>query len=331
MSPAAYALFLQAQETITASSTGEIAAAQKLLDRAIKVDPRFARAYGMKAALYAASFENTASGAAVAPKDRKALERNVRDYADRALAINPDDAAARQALRAINIPTWHWSAFEKSLEPGDVTASDSDPLELWVLSWMGKRDEAVRIGKKLVELNPTDAEAYLLFGVVQAYAGDRAGSNRAFRRGLQLAPALALMQVWLAYNDLALGNDDAALAELQLVEGVLGDHPPAVYLPELAYCYSRLGRPDDAKRLFDQIHSKDSDSAVGAGGLAMGYLAIGDQKHALQWLEAVAAKARRHEPDQGLLNVMNLKMNFLNDPTLEKPAFVHVLSEIAGD
>jgi len=43
----------------------------------------------------------------------------------------------------------------------------------------------------------------------------------------------------------ALGNDAEALAELQLLERMLGGSRPIVFLPELAYAYSRLGRRDD--------------------------------------------------------------------------------------
>jgi hypothetical protein len=45
----------------------------------------------------------------------------------------------------------------------------------------------------------------------------------------------------------------------------------------------------------------------------------------------VAAKARNHEPDQGYLNVMNLKMNYLAEPRVEAPAFADVLARIVGD
>jgi hypothetical protein len=40
---------------------------------------------------------------------------------------------------------------------------------------------------------------------------------------------------------------------------------------------------------------------------------------------------RRPIPDHGFFNVMSLRMNHLNDPTLEKPEFVEVFSRIRGD
>lgn len=104
-----------------------------------------------------------------------------------------------------------------------------------------------------------------------------------------------------------------------------------MYLPELAYSYSRIGQSDEAERLLDEIRARESEIEVGAGTWAVAYLAIGDEQRALEQLEIVAEKARNHEPDQGYLNVMNLKMNYLSDPRLEKPEFVDVLGRIAGD
>jgi Flp pilus assembly protein TadD len=196
---------------------------------------------------------------------------------------------------------------------------------------MGRPAQAIRIGERIVELNPNDQGAHLGLGVVYAYAGNRPASIRSLGRALELTPANALARVWLAYNAIALGNSADALADLQAVEQLLGDNRPIVFLPELAYAYSRIGRRDDAQRLFAEIQALGSKSDIGAGTWALGYLAIGDDKQALRSLEAMVQKVRKHEPDQGYINVMNLKMNFLADPHIEEPAFADVLSRIRGD
>jgi hypothetical protein len=118
---------------------------------------------------------------------------------------------------------------------------------------------------------------------------------------------------------------------MQLLERMLGDNRPLVFLPELAYAYSRLGRDDDVARLFAEIEARAADTDVGVGTWAMAYLAAGDEDEALRRLEAVTEKVRNHEPDQGYLQLMNLKMNFLADPKLEEPRFAEVLSRIRGD
>ena len=77
-SPAAYALFLQALSGVRDSAPGAIEAAHGLLDRAIAIDPNFARAYGMKAILHSVSFINTAG---VRPSPRSSLSKPKVSYA----------------------------------------------------------------------------------------------------------------------------------------------------------------------------------------------------------------------------------------------------------
>ena len=80
-----------------------------------------------------------------------------------------------------------------------------------------------------------------------------------------------------------------------------------------------------------RLEARAVDLDVGVGTWAMAYLALGDEEEALRRLEAAAEKARNHEPDQGYLHLMNLKMNFLADPRIEEPRFREVLSRIRGN
>jgi tetratricopeptide (TPR) repeat protein len=328
-SPAAYALYLQANDQFRAALLGSTEAALALLNRALVIDPEFARAYAAKATLYASLFVNTVQATAVAAEDRVALERQVRENAERALVLDPDLAEARLALRGINIVTWRWANYAETLDAAEERALQGP--QLWVLSWMGNHAAALRIAEQVHELSPNDPAPSMFLGIVQAYAGDRAASVANINRSLELAPANVLAHAWLAYDAVALGDDAEALAELALLERMLGGDRPIVFLPELAYAYSRLGRDDDVARLFAEIEMRAVEVDVGAGTWAMAYLAAGDEDEALRWLEASAEKVRNHEPDQGYLHLMNLKMNFLADPRLEEPRFAEALGRIRGD
>ena len=328
-SPAAYALYLQANDALRATLLGSTEAALALLDRALTIDPEFAGAYAAKAAQYASMFVNTVQSTAVAAEDRADLERRVRENAERALALDPESAAARLAIRGINIVSWRWANYAETLDPAEERALGT--ASLWVLSWMGNHAAALRIGEQNAALSPNDPAAHMSLGIVQGYAEDRAASVRSLNRSLELAPANPLARVWLAYDAIALRNDAEALAELQLLERMLAGNLPIVFLPELAYAYSRLGRDDDVARLFAEIEARAAELDVGVGTWAMAYLALGDEEEALRRLETAAEKARNYEPDQGYLHLMNLRMNFLADPRIEEPRFAEVLSRIRGD
>jgi TolB-like protein/Flp pilus assembly protein TadD len=325
-SPAAYALYLQAADVFRSGGGADLGHA--LLDRAIAIDPGFALAYARKANLYASTFVNSVQGTAVPVADRAVLEQSVRENAEKAMSIDPTDPRGREGLLLLNALTWRWADYAETIDAAaERTLVGAAQL---ALSWMGRSADALRVAQKVAELDPNDAQAHVNLGVAQAYAGDRAASNRSFERALELSSTTVLARTWLAYNAIAVGDNETALGELQVLERALGASPPFIFLPELAYAYSRLGRNDDVARLVAAIESR-ADADGGAGTWAMVSLARGDEREALRWLEVGAEKARNHEPDPGIIQLMNLKMNFLADPRLEEPRLAEVLSRIRGD
>ncbi|HUO68781.1 MAG TPA: hypothetical protein VMV37_14665 [Gammaproteobacteria bacterium] len=329
----AYTLYLQAyqiwQTAFSGGGGNGAQLVQELLDRAISIDPKFARAYALKANAYNAALVNTVQGTAVASEGREVLERNARENAERALTLDPSETLARLALRAGNVVTWRWGNYVETLTPAEERELESPTL--WVISWLGRHSDALRIARANAALGPNDAVTQQNLGIVLAYAGDRAGSTASFERSLALSPVNLLTRAWLAYNLIATGQESRGAQDLQLIERAVGSEPPIVFLPELAYAYSRAGRAEDAARLFAAIESRAAKTEVGAGTWAMGYLAVGDETAALRQLEIAAEKARKHEPDQGYLQLMNLRMNFLADSRLGKPPFAEALSRIRGD
>jgi serine/threonine protein kinase/Flp pilus assembly protein TadD len=323
-SPEAYALYLQAW-----SSEAGVAANSKihaLLDRAIALDPNFAAALGMKAMSYAEQVSNTVENNAARQDERENLEQRVHEYAGRALALDPREPSALGALAWLELQRWRWSSL---LLPKAEDVNQSPPPILWVHAWMGNTERALQVSRRFAEIDPNNYLAHIHLGVLLAYAGDRNGSNRAFQRSLELTD-FPLTRAWLAYNAIAVGDVETAQRELHQAEQMLGSDPPLVYLPEFAYAYGRIGRKDDAQRLFAQVQAAAKTQNVGAGALALCYLAIGDDEQALAHLEDVAAKARDHEPDADYASVMNLKMNFLADPRVTTGRLAEVLGRIKG-
>ena len=127
------------------------------------------------------------------------------------------------------------------------------------------------------------------------------------------------------------GNNAGALDALQLAEQLLGNTRVLISLVDLTYGYGRLGRDEDAQRLFTEMESLAGEQDIGAGGRALVYLGIGDEERALEALREGAEKAANKELDPGFFSLMNLKANYANDPRLEQPEFVAVLSRLTGD
>jgi TolB-like protein/Flp pilus assembly protein TadD len=322
----AYALYLQARAL--GFTPGGDQVSESLLRRAIGLDPNFAEAYGELAAIFATRLTNTTLSDAARPENAAQVEKQFRDYANRALALDPQELVARGALAGWDMQRWYWSNVAKFTP--DELAKVTGPAVIWAQAWMGNTAEILADVRRWATLDPKSAGVFLNLGVIEAYAGNREASNRAFSQALENDPANALSQIWLAYNAAAVGDAETALRELRLTERLIGDNPPVVYLPELAYTYARIGRADDARRVFDRLGAAAKTQNVGAGAMALGYLAIGDEDRALTYLEEVAKKAVNHEPDAGYVNVMNLKMNFLADPRIATGRFAEVLARIKG-
>jgi len=326
-SAAAYALFLRARRGVRDDE------AHMLLDQALKLDPEFAMALGLKAALYSGRLANTAISTA---RDQTALEPLIREYARRAIALDPDNPAAHAALAGLASNTWHWTeARESSLRAlqspqGVAQGGIYVAARYWFLAWSGDHEEAIRLARDAVTLNPLDPLAPWTLGVVLIYAGRYDEAMAPLQRAIEIAPSLSPIASFLAVTEVARGNHDAALAYVQTAEELLPGRFPVALL-DIAYSYGRLGNRSNAQRLYDEITTLAADQEIGAGGWAMVNMAIGNYDEALRWLNVGAEKAARHELDAGMFSLMNIKRNFTADPMLERPEFVAVRNRLTGD
>jgi TolB-like protein/tetratricopeptide (TPR) repeat protein len=326
-SPVAYALYLQARSVLTGGNVASRTHA--LLDQALALDPKFALALGAKAGNYAGELVNTAGNTA---RDQAELEPLIREYAARALELDAQSPEALAALGLLAAFSWHWTEARESV----LHALESRQVLLvgnvgnWFLSWSGSHEESVRFAEQAVTLSPLDWLGHWNLGMVLHYAGRYDEAAASLRRGIEMMPAQPVLHTWLAYTEVARGNSEAALEEMQLTEQLIPERE-ILYLTDLAYCYGRIGDSENAQRLYNEIEAIAAEQELGAGGRALASLAIGDYDEALRWLNIGADKASGHELDAGMFSLMNLKLNFTADPMLERPEFVDVRNRLRGD
>ena len=323
-SPAAYALYLRARSLL---GTGNVETREHaLLDQALELDPKFASALGSMAYLYAGQLINSAGTSA---SDQAALEPLIKEYAARALALDPQNPPAFQALSNLAAYSWRWAEARtdalRALESRQVLIPAN-----WFLSWSGSHEESVRIARRAAALSPLDWTGLWNLGMVLNYAGRYDEAAASLRKGIEMAPAQPLLHSWLIYTEVARGDIDAARSEAQLTERLLPERE-VIYLLDLAYCYGRMGDRKNAQRLYDEIKAMAARQEIGVGGWAIASMAVGDYDEGLRWLNMGAEKAQRHEIDAGMFSLMNLKLNFTADPILEQPKFVDVRNRLRGD
>jgi len=327
----AYSLYLRA----AALARGGDPRSLVLHERAAELDPKFADAHGAVAATLSQRLVSTTTGVSVTAETRADLESKLRRYADKAIELDPEQPNAHGALAMLALVHWHWTdaeaAFRRASASGKWSRSPVAVLYFgYLLSYTGRNDEAIAIAERARRLNPSDPYAGGL-GFAHGMSGNYAAAADVWRAAQQ--NYLPIQSLWLAFADIARGNIEEARAQLDVVaRATAGDAQQIVFLPELAYGFARAGRPEDARRVFEEMQDAANGGApTGAGAWAMAYLAIGDQRSALEWLEIGAKSAENHEPDPSFINLLNLKMNITDDPTLKQPEFAAVFNRIRGD
>ena len=313
----AYALYLQARQRLPGFSPGMPSEKRndfhQLLDRAIEIDSEFALAYAAKA--------NDIAFRMISPNrlsdplstvDREALARG---YAEKALNLDPNLGLAYAALGLIHRFNWRadeaLASYERALElnPNDAQIFD-DYVRLDY--YIGNYDHANQLIDRLRSLNPGD---YTQFSHLKTNLGLWSGEFG--RVPVVIAQAISYSHS-MALVEAIRGNHAEAERWLRFAES---DERSVTGLGEIAYGYSRIGRPDEAQRIFERINALAAEYRIGRGNWAMAYLAIGDEQRALEFLNAAADN---RSADSGWRNELMIAQNVLSDPVLEQPEFVAV-------
>lgn len=305
---------------------------QRLLDEAISIDPSYAAAYALKAEHYAAAI-----APAVARNDNPTAAFEARTLALRnaelALEQDPTLLGALGAIGLAQRQFWYWrealAAYERAyaLAPNDSTAAFN---YIWMNSFALRHDAAIAAAERAALANPTAANSFRDLGLALAYAGRPEAASAALRKCVEIDSRISVCHIYLALMQVRLGNASVAGAELAIAEQLFGAAPTPATVSSVAHAYSRAGLRADAQRLFERLRAMDVAGVVGAGSWPLGYLAIGDNDSAYDWLERAVAKIERHEPDEGFFNLMIIKANVGANPVLDEPAFAALRGRIGA-
>lgn len=174
----AYELYLRGQGLLATNEKQRVDAATTLLDRALDIDPRFARA---QAARGYAQWRQYFSGWG---SDLSTLERALGDV-DAALRLDPDSIGARMTLIRI----------------------------CWDMGW---HERALKIGRAIYEQNPGSMDATLAFARALNNGGMAEAALPLTRAVLQVDPTNPTALKLLIWNHLMVGNYPSALEAARL-------------------------------------------------------------------------------------------------------------------
>lgn len=302
--------------------SGSLAVDDGVLSVSVRVDdaePRAARPRGTSGAQVARAVGDAAL--TLLPLDVSTSDRNA---FDRILDATPANAALGvAALSASLLP----GAQPEALEAAAQLEADSS----WVqaeyaraLAQTGRAADAVVHAQRAVELVSNDVEAWVVLGVAQTAAGDRAAARAAFERALQLNPVHPLAAVGLA----ELGPADGAPDGEALLEQAIAAYPRLLeaYValarradtPQRALQTLRRGQPAllDSSRFHQQVLRTVLDAGDASGAVAYLRDAAAQPLASSAGLYALAALLPPSQAQAALELVQQGRERFPDDPRL---------------
>jgi len=298
--PQAYALYLQAKELARKFTPEAIAKSDALYRQVLEIDPRYTPAWtGLAVNFNSKTITGLLSSEEGYARGREAEEK--------ALAIDPDDAAAHAGLGYIAMFADNDLAgaarhFQRALarDPTNVSALGNVAT---FLNSLGRLDEALALKEAIVRRDPLNMSALYTLGLSQRMTGRYDTAIASYHTVLSLSPGRGGAHSQLGSALLLKGDAPAALAE---IEQEKNEEYRMNSLP-MAYC--ALGRKADAAAALDALIAKyEKDFAY---NIAYVYAFCGEADKAFEWLDkAVAYK------DPGLTEIaaQNLFDKIRSDP-----------------
>ena len=314
--PDAYDAYLRGKQIMRGPNAhGETARdALAAFDKAIALDPNFAKAYADRAwALH---------GIAIGvhdPQERAALREQALMAAQRAVDLAQDlgeTHAALAAMRSYEFFDYAGAApeFERAL-----TLSPGNANVQWAFAWyaadLGHFDQAISAARRAVSLDPENATPHGALGFVLSYARRYPEALAAYHDFKVLRPDSLGVEGAIAQTLLASGQVERAR---QFCES------PSTKMDEsdrhhcLALTYHYLGRQTEAQRELAKYQALEGDSA--AYSYAGIYSQWGDVASAMQWL--TKAEERR-DPLLWLLRI-----DWQLDPVRNEPGYKAIVARM---
>jgi TolB-like protein/Tfp pilus assembly protein PilF len=257
--------------------------------KAIELDPSYARAYSGLADTYAllGSYDLMPISESHPRGRREALK---------AVELDESLAEAHRSLAAIIADYyWDWGEVERhyrraiALDPNDVTTLR---FYSFYLAYTGRPIEALPVAEQACRLDPVSPNARINLGVILYLARRPDEAVRQFEETLELDANFSLAQALLGQAYLSKGMPDRAVAAVQKARALSGSRPDVV--AHQGYILARAGYRDGALKALDDLRRLTHPRPPSPFLVALVYVGLEDTDRAFEWLEK-AIEARSWE------------------------------------
>lgn len=288
----AYDLMLRAREHYYRFSQRDNEAAGQLLHRALELDPDYVDAQVALADVYRMKGQVFGGG--------PAWEDSAVARARLAIALDPGSARAHNALGwALDWQERLDAAREAYLRAIELNPDLTDGLANLSHHGYGRMDEAIRLYKRALAVNPTDP----LLNFLTAWAYEALGMSRHakafYERTVELQPAFALGYNSLARLAVAGGRPEEAQAYARRMLDVVGQNPAT--LTDAGLIAATVGDLAKAEQYFEKMEAMAGAPTSGRTAAAWVYLQLDRPDRARAILRRAAAskrwRAREKKPE----------------------------------
>ncbi len=259
--------------------------AAELFQQAIAADPQFAPGYASLALLY------THGGAGRQGDGRGRNRTLAREWAQKALQLDPVLAEAHTALAWTELGDRNWRAAEQEFERAITLNPNFTTARTWYAQYLaavGRAEEAVAQAEVVLRLDPVSPPNVTHAAWALMAAGRVDDAMRQLRAIVDLDPSYFWAHKFLA--DAYLRKDMAREAVRELEKAARLSHPDIQPLGSLAYAYASSGQRAEAEKIARDLDVRArqalaQDQWIAPNIMVPAYLALGDKDKAFAYLE----------------------------------------------
>jgi len=297
VNPEAFDAYLQGYYYWQRGTDKDTNIAAKYFERATQIDSSYALAWA-----WLSRARNWQADEGLIPMEEG--RRLSREAIERALALNPNLAAAHAQMGRIKQQVdYDWAGADASfqravaLEPANA---ENVGFAAWPAAIFGRFDEALKLNRRAVDLDPLDANSWERLGETEIFMGQLDQAAADCKKALELNPEVSgmLSQIYLMQ-----GRPQDALREAERVE----------YAPLRAFLYAltyhALGREKESDAALRELTVKYH--ASNAFEIASIYAFRNQTDEAFEWLDRAYAQ---RDPSMMSTKVQPLLNSLHNDP-----------------
>ena len=282
--------YLEARSDMVNASRDSLGRARGALERAVSLDPGFARAHASLALCYLWLEQ-------VGALDGATAARLSSESAGRALQLDANLPEAHHALADVELfHDWDWNAagteFARALElNASYTMARRDYA--WYLAALGRGQEAVQHAREALINDSLNPDARAALAMMLYFNREYDAAIAAMQRAISQAPDRAQQHGGLGRAYAAKQDYPAAIRELEQAIRLSGGAP--VYAAELARVHAAAGNPARGRELLAELQARAKRGEVTVPPIVYSsvYLALGDRDEALRLL---AAQSKERTP-----------------------------------